>query len=112
MALLALAPFGRGNGRVAPCPTVRPDRVPGFGGEGYIGERAYAKPVRVAAKPSRFALLAPRQAAAQLPQSLDPPPAALPCSPYAYFLFHISFVRAKEIWHPEGVGSVMPYKRH
>ena len=79
--------------------------------EGYIGKGAclcgskVLAPVRVAAKPSHFALLAPRQAAAQLPRSLFPPPAALPCSPYAYFLSPISFVRAKEIGPAEHDGT-------
>ena len=40
-----------------------------------------AASARVGAKPSRCALLAPRQAPAQLLRSLVPPQAALPCSP-------------------------------
>ena len=40
VALPAHAPFGRGNGRGAPCPTVRPDRLPILGGGGFSRGRA------------------------------------------------------------------------
>ena len=61
-----LTGVGNGNCRSAPQPP----------------SDAFAPAVRVAAKPSRFASLAPRQAAAQLLRSLFPPLAALPCSPH------------------------------
>ena len=40
VALPAHAPFGRGNGRGAPCPTARPDRLTILGGGGSIRGRA------------------------------------------------------------------------